>query len=77
MTGLALNTITADQTGDLDTHAQFGVDTGSVADEDLDTLPAAVLSTTGLEVYYRDTDTYWRKSTNAGFSILVGASPQR
>jgi cytoskeletal protein CcmA (bactofilin family) len=76
MTGLALNTITSDQTGDLDTHAQFGVDTGSVADEDLDNLPAAVLSTTGLEVYYRDTDTYWRKSTNAGFSILVGASPR-
>ena len=33
--GLGLNTIDADQSGDVDAHAQFGVDSGYVADEDI------------------------------------------
>jgi hypothetical protein len=75
ISGFALNTITADQSGATDDHAQFGVDVGNIADEDINYQTSAVSSLTGLPIWYRETDTYWRTSTNAGFSILVSGTP--
>lgn len=50
--GLALNTIDADQSGNVDAHAQFGVDSGAVSDEDIYSQISAVASTSGLPIYY-------------------------
>lgn len=69
VSGLGLNTINADGAG-LTADAQFGVDTGAVADEDLAIAPAAVLSTTGLPIYYMTgAAADWNKDVNAGFSV--------
>jgi len=74
-TGIALNTIDADQNGSLNAHAQFGVDTGSVADEDLGIITDAVTSTTGFPVYWRSGgDGDWRKTTNSGYSFLISGT---
>jgi hypothetical protein len=57
-------------TGALDTHAQFSVATGSIADEDLGLTVSPVISTTGLPILYRDGATgSWRTVTDAGFSV--------
>jgi len=74
-TGIALNTIDADQDGSSNAHAQFGVDTGSIADEDIGLTPDAVVSTTGLPVYWRSgADGDWRRDTNAGYSFLISGT---
>lgn len=68
--GLALNTISVDQTGASDSHAQFGVDAGNIKDEDILLSRAAVLAATGCPVFYRDgANGYWRRDFNAGFSV--------
>jgi len=73
--GIALNTIDADQSGANNAHAQFGVDTGSIADEDIGITPDAITSTTGLPVYWRSgADGDWRKDTNAGYSFLISGT---
>jgi hypothetical protein len=70
--GLGLNTIDPDQSGDLDAHAQFGIDAGAVTDEDLFKSISAIVSTTGLPIYYMTgAAADWNKSTNAGFSVLT------
>ena len=74
--GCALNTITTEQAGSANSHAQFGVDTGSIVDEDLWHSLAAVLSTTGLPIYYKlGAAGDWRRTTNAGYSFAVGGTP--
>jgi hypothetical protein len=71
ISGLSLTSILVDQTGNLDTHAQFGKGGGSIRDEDLITSSAAILSTVGFPIFYRLGGTGdWRKQTNAGFSVL-------
>jgi len=52
LSGLGLNTITADGDGDIDSSAQFGIDAGGVCDEDIYHSPDAVVSSGGLPVYY-------------------------
>jgi hypothetical protein len=52
LNGLALNSILADENGNVDTHAQFGVDAGAVADEDIYDAISAVLSTAGLNTFF-------------------------
>lgn len=70
LSGLALNTIAADENGNLDAHAQFGVDAGAVSDEDLYVSISAVTSTTGLPIYYMlGSGPRWYRYTNAGFSV--------
>ena len=75
--GLAPNTISADGSGDLDAHAQFGMDSGAITDEDLYHSTPTILSTTGLPIYYLS-GTYasptLRGTTNAGFSVLTTGS---
>jgi len=55
--------------GSLDTHAQFSVATGTIADEDIGLTVADIASTTGLPILYREgANGYWRTVTQAGFS---------
>ena len=73
--GIALNTIDTDQDGSLNAHAQFGVDVGSVADEDLGITSDAITSTTGLPVYWRSgANGDWRKTINNGYSFLISGT---
>lgn len=55
--------------GSLDSHAQFGIDSGSIADEDIITTTPTISSTTGLPIYYR-IGTNWRRSVRTGYSFL-------
>ncbi len=66
--GLGLNSILADESGDLDTHAQFGVDVGGVYDEDIYIHISAIVSTVGLPIYYM-VGSDWKKHTKTGFSM--------
>jgi len=70
--GLALSDIQADQSGDVNSHAQFGVEAGEIYDEDLRHNLTAVGSASGLEIYYRNTGLDgMRWATNAGYSVLT------
>ena len=67
--GLGLNTMNVDGDGSSNAHAQFGVDSGNVADEDLHIAISSIASTTGLPIYYMHGSTpVWRKTTQAGFA---------
>jgi len=67
--GLGLNTVNVDGTG-VTADAQFGVDTGSVSDEDIYSSIAAVSSTTGLPIYYMlGASAEWQRHTETGFSV--------
>jgi hypothetical protein len=71
LSGLALNTITVDQSGDVNSHSQFGVDSGFYTDEDLIISTSSIASTTGLSIYYLDgASANLRKITNSGYSVL-------
>ncbi len=77
LSGLTPNTITADGDGSLDSHAQFGIDGGYVADEDLTFSIPAVLASTGLPIIYLSGTTTiptLRRSSNSGFSVLTGST---
>jgi len=56
--------------GSLNTHAQFSIGSGDVSDEDLYLPISAIASTTGLPIYYMVGTGNWRKTTNAGYSVL-------
>ena len=72
VSGQALNTLSTDQDGSLAAHAQFGVDSGEIRDEDITVTLAAILSTTGLPIYYKDGAAGdWRRSINAGFPVVT------
>lgn len=66
--GLALGNFLVDQNGSLDSHAQFSTASGTISDEDLQLAINAVISTTGLEIWYLD-GSDWRWTTNTGFSV--------
>jgi len=70
--GCAISSLSTDQSGIDAAHAQFGVEAGAIRDEDLGHSLSAILSTTGLPIYYKDgASGYWRKTTNAGYSITT------
>jgi len=72
ISGSAATNVVADASGNVDTHAQFGVDSGVCADEDVPFFPISVASTVGLPIYYLsgpEGSPVVRKTTNAGFSI--------
>ncbi|MCK9439452.1 hypothetical protein M0Q39_05330, partial [Patescibacteria group bacterium] len=56
--------------GSLDTHSQFSIDSGDVADEDIYLPISAIISTTGLPIYYMLSTGQWRKEINTGYSVL-------
>lgn len=69
--GLALGDFQVDGTGNDNADAQFSVARGSIYDEDFFHNISAVLSTTGLPVYYLDgADGNMRRQVNAGFPVL-------
>ncbi len=73
--GLALSGITANQSGDVNSHAQFGSTSGAIADEDIDKTISAVASTTGLEILYLDgAGANLRSVTNAGYSVTTAGT---
>jgi hypothetical protein len=73
--GLAVGGITIGN-GSLDSHAQFGVASGYITDEDLLTVLNTIASTTGLKYFYRSgASGFYTSGTNAGFSFPVGATP--
>ena len=75
LSGLAVSDIIIGN-GSLASHAQFGVESGIIADEDLNHTLNAVVSTTGLKYLYRTgSGGDWNSGTNAGFSFPVGATP--
>lgn len=79
ISGLGLNTLSVDGAG-ATADAQFGVDSGSVTDEDLRVSISAITSTTGLPIYYMlGASAEWQKHTEAGFSVrtLDGTSADR
>ena len=69
--GLGVTDISTEQDGSLAAHAQFGIATGSIYDEDITHVLPAVASTTGMEVYWTDTNGYTRWDTNAGYPVLT------
>ena len=72
LSGLPLTDILVDQSGNLDTHAQFGTALGEIKDEDITHVVLGIPSTTGLPVFYKDGSLgNWRRQINSGFSVLT------
>jgi hypothetical protein len=69
--GLSLADFLVDQSGDVDSHAQFSAQTGVIYDEDLKFTLATIASTVGLPIVYHEATGEWRQVTNAGFSVLT------
>ena len=69
--GLGLGNINADDDGDLDTSAQFSIDSGQIADEDISTIFSSISSTVGLPIYYMEGVNNMRRTVNAGFSMVT------
>lgn len=59
--------------GSANSHAQFSVEAGIFFDEDLEFELAAVLTATGLQIWYRD-GVNWFWTTNAGYSVVTTGS---
>lgn len=72
--GIGITNILVDQSGNNNTHAQFGMESGQIKDEDLKQNPATIASTVGLKVYYNlgaEANPNLRSETPAGFSIVT------
>lgn len=63
-----LNLVT--DNGSIDIYAQFGVDSGVIIDEDIQSSTPVISSTTGLPIYYRLGSGNWRRSVRTGYSVL-------
>lgn len=73
--GGLLNTINSSGSGDDDSHAQFGVDSAVIYDEDLLFNIDAVLSTTGIPVLYLEgAEPKLRVINNPGFPVATTGS---
>lgn len=80
--GLALTNILVDQTGALTTHAQFGVENGRIADEDIDIVisnnsPQVLSTIAQIPIFYRvGASNSWYKTTADNYPLLLpGDSP--
>ena len=74
--GLAPNTISADQDGSFDAHAQLGIDAGAITDEDLPILIGARASSDDWRVLYRSggAGAWTYGSPLAAFPVLTTGS---
>jgi len=70
ISGAAITVTDTSGDGTADTHAQFGVATGSLRDEDLTTSLTAVVSTAGNPIFHRAGGN-WRKRTMANFGVYT------
>jgi hypothetical protein len=72
ISGMALNTVDTTGDGDLDAHAQFGVDMGVGTDEDKISIATPVSATVGLPIFYlTGASNYLRRTAQSGFSVLT------
>lgn len=56
--------------GSLDSHAQFSIGEGTLADEDIGLTSSTISSTTGVPILYKyGANSYWRRTTQAGFAV--------
>jgi hypothetical protein len=75
--GLSLNNILIDQTGNLATHAQFSCQNGSIADEDItisitNNAPQILSTAIHAPVFYRiGADTNWYKKTATEYALIL------
>lgn len=70
ISGLALIDFTIGN-GNSNSDAQFGVDSGTVVNQDIFINLSTIPTTTGLPIMYRDgSEGNWRREYNAGYSIL-------
>jgi hypothetical protein len=79
--GLALNNLLVDGNGSLNTHAQIGVDNGSIYDEDVqftitDGSPQDISPIGQIPVYYRTgaSPGVWRKKTATNYPVIHSGS---
>jgi hypothetical protein len=70
--GLALNSITADGSSSSNASCTFGVDTGSILDEDISHNINAITAPANVFVFYRDTSARWR-AYGTGGGVAQGA----
>ena len=68
--GCALNSILSDENGSIDTHAQFGIDLGSIIDEDLTTSCPVSAPTSAIPVLYH-IGADWRSTITTNFKVLT------
>ena len=67
--GLSLSDMSVEGDGDSNIHAQFQVDAGEVADEDIEFDLSSVTKAVGLPIYYMVDSASWRRDVNAGYSV--------
>jgi len=74
LSGILPNSLILDASGDLDSHAQFGLTSGAVVDEDIYFSTPTQLSTVGLKIKYlagTSTAPTFRTQTKTGFNVLT------
>jgi len=72
ISGLALNNLDVDGSGDDDISAQFGVEAGVTLDEDLINISMGQDSTVGFPIFYLDgANGYLRRMEKPGFSVTT------
>ena len=77
--GLAPVNVVADGSTSSNASAQFGVDSGTIADEDIKISTSAVASTVGFPIFYMSgSSAAWRRTDRTGYSVLnAGTSTDR
>lgn len=74
--GITPSSVNTSGDGSSNSHAQFGVGSGMITDEDLTFTTPSIGSTSGLPVYYRSGSSgIWKKESHSGYSFLQGATP--
>jgi hypothetical protein len=74
LNGVALTDLITNGNGSLDAHAQFGVGSGTIQDEDIIISTPTITSTSSIPYYYLD-GVNWRRDSLLTFSFPVGATP--
>jgi hypothetical protein len=72
ISGSAINTINTDQSGNDDSHAQYGMDAGEMRDEDIRNTASGIVYNVGTKILYLEgAANNWRWTTNSGFNVLT------
>lgn len=71
LSGLGVSDLSVDGSGASDSDAQFSVDSGDVADEDIHVTSPQKLVSEGLPIFYMEGSGEWKSETNTGFSVLT------
>ena len=77
VSGFSPTGVLTDENGSVNTHAQFGVGSGFMLDEDLMHLLGTASNPATLPVFYKDgASALWRRDTNSGYAFLGGTLPK-